>query len=103
MGLFKFACGRCWDYDCKCTPEELSEYNKQCEINRSNFTEPKKSATVPVVSPGDLVIKDSVEFIIRDVIDGVAIGEKITNDPTEVDFRISIREPYQKMVCNKLS
>ena len=33
MGILKFACSRCWDYNCKCTPEELKEYDEQCKIN----------------------------------------------------------------------
>jgi hypothetical protein len=97
METFGFACGRCWDRDCKCTPQELEEYNKQSRINRAKTTEVKVSLTFPEVSPGDIIIKDSKEYYIKDIIDGIPIGNLITNNSLELDFNVKIEEPYQKI------
>jgi hypothetical protein len=100
METFGFACGRCWDRDCKCTPQELEEYNKQSRINRAKTTEVKVSLTFPEVSPGDIIIKDSKEYYIKDIIDGIPIGNLITNNSLELDFNVKIEEPYQKIISN---
>jgi hypothetical protein len=46
MGILKFACSRCWDYNCKCTPEELKEYDEQCKINIKKNQEATKQETI---------------------------------------------------------
>lgn len=96
----KFACGKCWDYNCKCTQQELEEYNKQSKINRTKTTQVKVSSTFPKISPGDIIIKDSKEYYIKDIVDGVAIGDVVTNTNLEVQFDVKISEPYQKLVSN---
>jgi len=96
----KFACGRCWDHNCKCTQQELEEYNKQSEINRTKTTQVKVSLTFPEVSPGDIIIKDSKEYYIKDIVDGVAIGDVVTDTSLEAQFDVKISEPYQKLVSN---
>jgi len=100
MGIFGFACGRCWDYDCKCTPEELKEYDEQCKINSKKDIEVKISKTLPSVSPGDIVVKNSKEYYIKDIVDGVPVGDLVTNNSLELDFDVKIQEPYQKIVSN---
>jgi len=96
----KFACGRCWDHNCKCTPQELEEYNKQSEINKTKTTQVKVSLTFPEISPGDIIIKDSKEYYIKDIVDGVAIGDVVTNTSLGAQFDVKISEPYQKLVSN---
>jgi len=100
MRIFGFACGRCWDYNCKCTPRELEEYNKQSEINRTKATEIKISLTLPNVSPGDIILKKSTEYFIKDIVDGYPIGDVITNKESNARFNVKIREPYKKIVNN---
>jgi hypothetical protein len=99
MGIFGFACGRCWDYDCNCTPEELKKYDEQCKNNSKN-SGLKISNTFPNVSPGDIIIKNSIQYYIKDVIDGIPIGDVYTNNSLESDFSVKIKEPYQKIISN---
>jgi len=100
MGLFGFACGRCWNYNCSCTPKELEEYNEKCTNSNKKDIKLKVSKTVPEVSPGDIVIKDSKTYYIKDIINGIPIGDVITNNSSEINFDVKIQEPYKKIVGN---
>lgn len=100
MWLFGFACGRCWDYDCRCTLEELKEYEEESRISREKPVEIKVSKTFPKVSPGDIIVKDSKQYYIKKIDKGSPIGDTVTNNSLEMAFNVEILEPYQKIVGN---
>lgn len=53
----KFACARCWDYDCNCTPEQLAEhYNKSIPPLPPRY----KSKTLPNIEKGDMIVQGEV-------------------------------------------
>jgi hypothetical protein len=98
MGLFGFACARCWDYNCNCTSEELEQHKKLNALNKKETTETKVSKTLPEVSSGDIILKDAKQYYIKDIVDGMPIGDKITNVPSEMEFNVKIEEPYKKFI-----
>lgn len=97
MGMFGFACARCWDKDCNCTPEELQEFNKRKE--EITHTPRVVSESSPNVEAGDIILKGSHSWFVKAIVGGLPLCDKITNeeDDTLLDNTI-IFPPYEKVV-----
>lgn len=104
MGLFGFACGRCWDKNCSCTPEELKDYEERCKNRPQKEITLEKSVTEPFVTEGDIIVKDDTLYFVRRIEDGKPVCVDCTSNSRAVDFaEVIISEPYEKMKSVYLS
>lgn len=98
MGIFGFACERCWDYNCNCTPEEL-----QAHRNKSKKIKPlaiEWSKSEPFVTNGDIIIKDGIQFFVKAIDNGLPLCDKITNILEEDGCNIIVQMPYSLLTNN---
>tara|TARA_R110000868_G_scaffold60201_1_gene184250 strand:+ start:84 stop:455 length:372 start_codon:yes stop_codon:yes gene_type:complete len=75
----KLACSRCWDRDCKCTKEELEEYERKTleylkEKRERNVLEAETLLKDGIVVKEDIKIKGGQFFYLDDVV--VRQGER---------------------------
>jgi hypothetical protein len=96
MGLFGFACERCWDYNCDCTPKELEEYRSKTKKIKPIVIEWSKSK--PFVTYGDVIIKNGVQFFVEAIDNGLPLCNKITNIPEDIERGIIIKPPYDLLI-----
>ena len=102
MGIFGFACERCWDYNCNCTPKELQEHRNKSKKIKSKPIEWSKSE--PFVTYGDIIIKDGIQFFVKTIDNGLPLCDKITNVSEECEWNITVQPPYSLLTnrnCKK--
>ena len=92
MGIFGFACEKCWDYNCNCTPKELEEYKNKRKKIKPIAIEFSKSK--PFVTYGDIIIKDGIQFLVKAIDNGLPLCDKITNVSENAEWHIIIEPPY---------
>jgi hypothetical protein len=95
MGIFGFACARCWDKDCKCTPEELQEFNHRKE--EITPTPVVVSESYPPVAAGDIILKGSHSWFVKSIVAGLPLCDKITNQGGDELNNTIILPPYEKV------
>ena len=98
MGLFGFACGRCWDYNCSCTEDQLLGYEKECKENRENIKSIEYSKTEPKVCKGDVVVKGLEQYVVRRIVNGVAKVIPLSNSGHSLSMELNLIEPYSVIV-----
>ena len=92
MGIFGFACEKCWDYNCNCTPEELEKHRNKTKKTKPIAVEWSKSE--PFVSYGDIIIKNGTQFYVKKIDNGLPLCDKITNVPKDAEWNVIIEPPY---------
>lgn len=92
MGIFGFACEKCWDYNCNCTLEELEKHRNKTKKTKPIAVEWSKSE--PFVSYGDIIIKNGTQFYVKKIDNGLPLCDKITNVPKDAEWNVIIEPPY---------
>lgn len=92
MGIFGFACEKCWDYNCNCTQEELEEFRSRRKKTKPIALEWSKSE--PFVAYGNVIIKDDIQFFVKAIDNGLPLCDRITNVSEGIDCDVIIKPPY---------
>jgi hypothetical protein len=81
--MFGFACSRCWNKECSCTPQQLQEF----ESNRSKLKPVKivYSVSEPKVTKNDIVIFEGKQYLVVEIIGGYPSVKLITNNAHEFE------------------
>jgi hypothetical protein len=92
MGIFGFACAKCWDYDCDCPKGE--------DVSRPSCR-PQKSKTTPHVCEGDAIVKEGVSYHVVRFYEGYPVCNKVTNDFDTFEGDVLISPPYEVLISRK--
>lgn len=80
--MFGFACSRCWERNCKCTPQQVEEYENR---SKPKPVELVYSVSEPKVTKHDIVIFEGKQYLVDEIIGGYPSVKLFTNNASDFE------------------